>query len=168
MLNRKVILTTKRLWLHEITIDEAQDLFELNNDPNAIKYTVDPPFASIQHAESFILKYIKITPPGTGRWVVRLRSNDEFIGWCGLKLHDNGNVDLGFRLLQRHWNKGYATEASMGCLKYGFSKMGLSTIIGRVMHGNQASIRVLEKVGMKYWKDILCDEHPAKCFIIEK
>ena len=78
------------------------------------------------------------------------------LGWCGLKRHGDGQVDLGYRLLRSAWGRGYATEASKACLEWGFQEAGLDTIIGRVARANTASIRVLEKVGMRYWKQEAC------------
>ena len=66
-------------------------------------------------------------------------------------------MDLGYRLLRSAWGRGYATEASKACLEWGFREAGLDTIIGRVARANTASIRVLEKVGMRYWKQEACE-----------
>lgn len=167
MLPRPVILKTKRLYLHEMTSEEAQDAFELNNDPEVIKYTGDPPFESINAAREFLINYADYKKNGIGRWAVRLQENDTFLGWCGLKLHDNGEVDLGFRFHKRYWNQGFATEASISCLDFAFNEKHVKYVIGRVMHENIASQKVLEKVGMTYWKDVTCDAHPAMCYRID-
>jgi [ribosomal protein S5]-alanine N-acetyltransferase len=168
MTDRRIVLNTQRTYLYKLDIDDASSLFILNSDPEVIKYTGDPAFSNEKEAEKFLAAYSDYTQNGIGRWGVRQRLNDEFIGWCGLKLHQNGEVDLGFRFLKRYWGHGFATEASLACVAYGFSKLNLDYIIGRVMHKNLASIRVLEKVGMSYWKDIICDEHPAKCYRINR
>jgi len=167
MLPRTIILKTERLYLHEMTAAEAKDAFELNNDPEVIKFTGDPPFESIAAAQEFLINYTDYQKNGIGRWAVRLLENDTFLGWCGLKLHNNGEVDLGFRFHKRYWNQGFATEASFACLDFAFNQKQLKYVIGRVMHENIASQKVLEKVGMKYWKDVTCDAHPAKCYRID-
>ncbi|MDP4662275.1 MAG: GNAT family N-acetyltransferase [Salibacteraceae bacterium] len=167
MLPRTIILNTERLYLHEMTAEEADDAFELNNDPEVTKFTGDPPFESTDTAREFLINYADYKKNGMGRWAVRLRENDTFLGWCGLKLHDNGEVDLGFRFHKRFWNQGFATEASLACLHFAFNEKHLEYVIGRVIHDNIASQKVLEKIGMKYWKDVICDEHPAKCYRID-
>jgi [ribosomal protein S5]-alanine N-acetyltransferase len=58
--------------------------------------------------------------------------------------------DIGFRFFKEYWNKGFATETSLNCLKYGFTELNLNEIVGRAMVQNTASIRVLEKIGMKF------------------
>ena len=80
------------------------------------------------------------------------RSKDlEFTGWCGLKyLPETNEVDLGYRFMKKFWGNGYATEAALACIEYGFSNLDLHQVVGRALPGNIASIKVLEKCGMKY------------------
>jgi len=149
-------------------MSDAREVFDLNNDPEVVRYTGDPPFESVDHAQEFLKGYSHYEQYNMGRWAVRSKSDHAFLGWCGLKTHDNGEVDLGFRLHRKYWNQGYATEAAIGCLRYGFDRLNIPYIIGRAMHENTASIRVLEKIGMTYWKDVICEAHPAKCYRITK
>ena len=85
-------------------------------------------------------------------WVT---SRQEFIGWSGLKrmLATNVNgqsdfVDIGYRYQQRHWGRGYATEAALGCLHYGFEQLALPEICAIAKLENAASRRVLQKIGL--------------------
>lgn len=169
MLDRPFVLNTARLYLHELTAQEARDMHELNLDPDVIRYTGDPPFNSVDHARQFLAAYADYRKHGFGRWAVRLKQDDTFLGWCGLKrIPEISEVDLGFRFHQRYWNQGYATESALACLDHGFSTLQLEEVIGRAMPQNHASIRVLKKVGMHYWKDVVCQAHPAKCFLITR
>jgi RimJ/RimL family protein N-acetyltransferase len=69
----------------------------------------------------------------------------EFLGWCGLKyLFETNEVDLGYRFMKKFWGKGYATEAALACIEYGFATLNLHQIVGRALPGNLASIKVLE------------------------
>jgi ribosomal-protein-alanine N-acetyltransferase len=95
------------------------------------------------------------------------KGDNAFIGWCGLKyLESIQETDLGFRLHQRFWGQGFATEAAIACINFGFHELKLSEIVGRAMKENLASICVLEKCGMKYRNDFVFAEHPALCFHI--
>ena len=151
----KYILESHRLLLREFNISDAEKMFELNNDPDVLKYTGDIPFDSVQNAEEFIKKYNSYKVYGFGRWAVVLKDQEEFIGWCGLKRNEENYVDLGFRLFQKFWGNGYATEAAIACLSYGFNELEIPEIIGRASLDNPASIKVLKKIGMEFWK---CDE----------
>lgn len=152
----KKIIETGRLFLREFDVSDSENLYQLNSDPEVIKYTGDEKFNSIKEAELFIANYKEYEKHGFGRWAVCLKSNEKFIGWCGLKYNEENMVDLGFRLFKMYWNNGLATEAAQGCIDYGFSEIGLDIIIGRSLKRNSASIKVLQKVGMSFWKSSVC------------
>jgi [ribosomal protein S5]-alanine N-acetyltransferase len=151
------LLETDRLILRELNQDDALEMFLLNQDAEVLKYTGDLPFQDVDEARKFLANYRDYSRNGMGRWGMLLRNTGELIGWCGLKKHEDGRVDLGFRIMKNYWNRGFATEASLACLKYGFETLQLTCIIGRVLPDNKNSIRVLEKIGMKYWKHGPCD-----------
>ncbi|MEL6656829.1 MAG: GNAT family N-acetyltransferase [Bacteroidota bacterium] len=143
-------LETPRMYLREFRLEDADDFYQLNLDPLVVQHTGDKPFADPSAAVAFIQSYDHYARHGYGRWAVILRQTEEFIGFCGLKYHpSNSEVDLGFRLRRSDWNKGLATEAARTCLEYGFTQLNLDLIIGRVRQANQASIKVLEKIGMQ-------------------
>ncbi|MEZ4687860.1 MAG: GNAT family N-acetyltransferase [Bacteroidia bacterium] len=75
--------------------------YELNADPEVIRYTGDPPFGSVEEARKFIEEYDAYAKHGIGRWAVIEEEMGDFIGFCGLKKHDDGEVDLGYRLRRR-------------------------------------------------------------------
>lgn len=158
----KTIAETGRLILREFSLEDAQDFYELNLDKEVMKYTADKAFSSVEESADLIRNYKQYELNGYGRWTVVLKETNEVLGWCGLKYIDSvQEVDLGYRLHKRYWNKGYATEASMACLEVGFEQYNLDLIVGRTMKDNLASIRVLEKIGMTYWKDYDFEEHPG-------
>lgn len=167
MQNMKQILETDRLLLRELTIGDAQCFYELNLNPNVIKYTGDKAFATIAAAQRFLDNYKDYETNGYGRWAVIDKSNGEFLGWCGLKYVKAINeTDIGFRFFEAYWNKGFATESAQACLNYGFEKLHLKTIVGRAMADNLASIKVLEKLGLKYEKEFDFDEHKGLIYRI--
>jgi len=148
--------------------EDAADMFLLNHDPEVIKFTGDVPFASTDHARDFILNYRNYEKHGYGRLSVRLTSTHEYLGWCGLNFNDSTKeTDIGFRFLQKHWNKGYATEAATACLDDGF-QLGLTKIIGRVVKENKASIRVLKKLGMQFEHEFFAHGFTCEQYYIEK
>lgn len=144
-------IETNRLYLRELTVADAENFYLLNADEDVIKYTGDKAFDSINDAESFLENYNTYQEYAYGRWAVIAKSNEEFLGWCGLKYSPEiDEVDIGFRFFKKHWNKGYATESAKACIEYGFENLNLKTIVGRAMEANVASIKVLEKLGMTF------------------
>ena len=144
-----IVVETDRLLLRTFTIEDAPLIYELNLDPDVIRYTGDP-IKDIEHAKQVLEQTIipQYALYNHGRWAVHVKPDLEFIGWCGLKARPERNeIDLGYRFLKKAWGKGYAT-AAYACLKYGFEKLHLDRIVGRAMPENTESLRVLEKCGM--------------------
>lgn len=158
----KIIFETERLILRELVISDAGHFYKLNSDPEVIKYTGDVPFNSLDEARIFLENYTEYSTNGYGRWAVLSKEDNEFLGWCGLKLNEENMIDLGFRLHKIYWGNGFATEAASACLNYGFSVLKLPIIIGRTLIENAASIQVLKKIGMTYWKETNCHDN-QKC-----
>jgi RimJ/RimL family protein N-acetyltransferase len=76
--------------------------------------------------------------------------------------------DIGYRLFKKYWNKGYASEAAAECLKLGFDRFKIQTIVGHAMKENIASIRVFEKIGMRFLKPSDCGGNEGVIYIAEK
>jgi RimJ/RimL family protein N-acetyltransferase len=147
-----VILATTRLLLRTFTIADAPLLYQLNSDPEVIRFTYDP-LHNLSEAEKIIGQVIlpQYALYNYGRWALHVESSMEFIGWCGLKYDvQRDEVDLGYRLMQKHWGQGYATEVAFACIQYGLKKLNLHTIVGKAVKENKASIHVLQKCGMSY------------------
>lgn len=149
-MNSPNLFESPRLYFRETTVDDAELMYQLNSDPEVMRYTGDISWNSVDQARQFLADYQDFKKNGMGRWAAIRKSDGAMIGWCGLKLHPNGEVDLGYRLFKKYWNQGYATEAGLANLNYGFNELGLKSIIGQVLPVNKASIRVLEKVGMQF------------------
>ncbi len=146
-----IILETARLFIRELTLADAPQFIRLNADPLVVKYTGDTSFSSLEEAEQVIRTVREqYAVYGYGRWAVTLKENQEFIGWCGLKYHPNTmQTEIGFRFFQHCWNKGFATEAASACIYHGFQHLQLSHIYAHAMRENKASIKVIEKCGLK-------------------
>ena len=147
-----VIIEIDRLILRTFTEDDAPLLYELSLDPEVTRYTHDP-MTDQEQAKKVLDEVIlpQYALYNHGRWAVQLKPGLDFIGWCGLKcMPERNEIDLGYRFMKKFWGKGYATEAAFACIEYGFTRLDLQKIIGRALPGNLASIKVLEKCGMKY------------------
>ncbi len=151
---------TRRLFAREWGLEDAGNLYLLNSDPKVMEYTGDRPFESVREATRFLENYRDYQKYGMGRWILSRKEDGAFIGWCGLKMHAGEWTDLGFRLLRAYWGRGYATEAGRAALDLGFNTFALPEIIGRAAAANQASLRVLEKLQMNFWKREACEGIP--------
>jgi RimJ/RimL family protein N-acetyltransferase len=165
-----IILQTTRLILRRFTEADPLLRLQLNSNPEVLKYLHEPPLESEEQA-LHIIKTI-ILPQyqnDLGRWAIHLKTTDEFIGWCGLKyLADRNEIDLGYRLMQSFWGNGYAFEAAKHTLDYGFKQLHLKTIIGRAHIENIASLKILEKIGMQFFKEEVVDDCPVKTYVAQQ
>ena len=152
----KKIIETPRLYLREFELSDAASMFDLNIDKEVIKYTGDDHFSSESEALDFIKNYDHYKIHGFGRWAVILKENNTFIGWNGLKLNEDNDIDIGFRFFRKYWGRGYASESAEAVLDYGLNVLKIDSIIGRVAPENIASVSILEKLGMKFKKQGNC------------
>lgn len=160
------VLETPRLILCQFTQTDAHLIFELNSDPAVVKYVHEPVLKNEADARKILSG--NILPQyknNLGRWAVYTKSNHEFIGWCGLKYRPElDEIDLGYRLKRSAWGKGYATEAAKHTLDHGFNILRLEKITGRAHIENFASLKVLEKIGMQFYREETVDECPVKTY----
>ena len=149
----RTILETERLILREFDEKDVESFYLLGSDPTVIRFTGDPGLTSLEHAGEVLRSrpladYRKY---GYGRWACVHKEDGTVIGFSGLKFLDElKEVDIGFRLLPAYWGAGLATEAGRAVLDFGFRQLRLASIIGLVDPENVASVRVLEKLGLKF------------------
>lgn len=150
----KVIIETERLLFREITLDDLEAMFRLHADPVVQRYTGEAVVKSrVEMKKAIETRINNYRKYGYGRWATVLKSDKQFVGWAGLAyLPEFDEIDLGYRFLPEYWGLGIATEASEAILEYGFNELGLKKIVAIAMKENKASIRVLEKVGMEFYK----------------
>ena len=149
----KKVLETSRLILREIQIEDFDDLFRMNSDPQIMKYVGDGSTRNqgqmLRELDMLMSHYVR--KPGLGIWATILKENNTFVGASGLVYYDNTpEIEVGYRMLKEHWNNGYATEAAFGLLNYGFTSLRLKKIVSSAHVDNAPSRKVMEKIGMKY------------------
>ena len=156
----KIFAETDRLILREVLDSDLEGFYELDSDPEVHRYLGNKPIKSMQEAEeaiNFIRK--QYTERGIGRFAVVEKVSGDFIGWSGLRFNTGDKetigakrdfYDVGYRLIPRYWNKGYATESSLAALSYGFNDLGLKTIVGAAETENLGSNKVLKKIGLHF------------------
>jgi len=128
--SRLYYIETNNLILREFRDTDAEGIFKLDSDREVHKYLGNNPIKTMEEAEKIIsFFHLQYKERGIGRLACVEKSSGKFIGWAGLKLNLgekeilNGYtdfIDIGYRLLPNFWGKGYATEASLASIEYGF------------------------------------------------
>ena len=161
-----IVFQTPRLILRRFTEADAPLLLQLNSDPEVVKYVHEPPLETEEQALNILVNVIMPQYKNDlGRWAMHTKSDNAFIGWCGLKYRpEYDEVDLGYRMIKTAWGTGYATEAAKKTLEYGFNTLNLKIITGRAHIENIASIKILEKLGMNFISEGIVDNCPVRTY----
>lgn len=165
----KTILETERLIVREMGETDAEAVLAFNGDPEVMRYTGEEPWTDLEETRRRLREYPDYRERGYGRWALVLRETGRVVGFNGLKfLPELGETDLGYRLVREQWGRGLATESSLAIVRHGFEALGLERIVGLVLPGNEGSIRVLEKVGMRRDGEVELDGLVAQRWVIER
>lgn len=169
------ILRTERLVLREMDPDvDAGFVFELLNSPKFIKYIGDRGVRSSEEASQFIETRYRpgYQKYGYGLYTVALREDGipalacEPIGMCGFVRRDTlPDADLGFAFLPKYEGKGYGFESAKAVMEYGRETLGLSRVLAITALDNEASIKLLKKLGFEFDKLIEGEGESLKLFV---
>jgi RimJ/RimL family protein N-acetyltransferase len=151
--NRLVVLETARLILRRLSTDDADFMLELLNQSSFLRYIGDKGVRTSEDA----IRYIQTGPIasyerfGFGLYLVELKETGAPIGMCGLLKRDSlPDVDVGFAFLPDYWSQGFAFESAAAVMNYGREALGLRRIVAITSLDNLASIKLLEKLGLRF------------------
>jgi RimJ/RimL family protein N-acetyltransferase len=155
------IIETERLILRKLSVDDAEFILDLVNQPSFIQFIGDRGVRSLEDAKNYILKgpVSSYERYGYGLYLTLLNQGQIPIGMCGLVRRDTlEDVDIGFAFLPQYWLKGYAFESASAVMDYAKNTLGLKRMLGIATPDNHGSIRVLEKIGLKFQKMVKLSE----------
>ena len=157
------MIKTERIYFKIFSEDDTDLLFQLDGDPDVMKYiTLGVPRTIEEVIEKSMPRILKSYQEKSefGIFAAYLNNSDEFIGWFQFEKDKEfkDSIEIGWRLKKKHWGNGYATEVAIALSKKGI-EMG-KTIIARAMIDNLASIRVMEKAGLEFEKEFWGDYEP--------
>ena len=167
------VLETERLILRKFSYDDAAFILQLLNEPSFVRNIGDKGVRTIADAH----RYIRTGPVasyerfGFGVYLVELKETGASIGLCGLiKREQLTDVDVGFAFLPPFWSKGFAFESASAVVAYGRDVLGISRIVAITAPDNSGSIKVLEKLGLRFERLIRLseDEPELKLFAPEE
>ena len=147
------VLTTERLTLRRMMVGDCYDMYEYASKPEVTKFLTWSPHSDIEYTKEY-LQYIAnhYRLGDFYDWAVILREEDKMIGTCGFtRFHtQHDSAEIGYVINPAYCGRGIATEAVMAVMAFGFDNLGLHRIEAKYIRGNDASRRVMEKVGMTF------------------
>jgi RimJ/RimL family protein N-acetyltransferase len=147
------VLETERLILRRLSADDGAFILGLLNDPAWLRFIGDKGVRNLEDARNYILTgpmdmYARL---GFGLYLTERKSDAAPIGICGLIKRDTlEDVDIGFAFLPDFRRKGYAREAAAAVMEHARSAFGLRRLVAITSPDNEASIRLLEKLGLRF------------------
>jgi ribosomal-protein-alanine N-acetyltransferase len=156
------IWETERLILRPLVLDDAAALYSIYSDPETMKFMGQAPDSVAEernNIQSHLIHHYERYK--VGLWATLLKENNQLIGRCGLmhkQIEGVPEVELAYLLGRKYWGNGLATEAAAAILQYGITKCGLGRIVAVIHPQNVASIRVAEKIGVKYEREVMYGE----------
>lgn len=151
------VIETPRLLLKEFTSDDSEFIIKLLNSPGWLKYIGSRSVKTKEDAVNYIQNRIRRSylESGFGFYKIELRANGTKAGMCGLvKRASLDEVDIGFALLPEYENNGYAFEASEAVMNFAKEKLKLHRLAAITVPYNNSSVKLLEKLGMKFERTI--------------
>lgn len=169
-----IIAETERLMLRHVRLSDQQAMMGVFGDVEVMRY--GDGVQTEAWVRDWLRKRLEHDYPtwGFGPWTVVEKTRRDVMGYCGLFLFPEvggqPEVEIGYRLARAFWDRGYATEAVLAARDYGFNILGLTRLIAMIDPQNAASIRVAEKAGMHYEKDVMLAgyTHPDRVYAIAR
>jgi ribosomal-protein-alanine N-acetyltransferase len=153
-------ITTERLILRPFTTEDLAAIYAVLSRPEVWEYDPGKP-RSYAETREVLQHWIDETERHSfGRFAVVQRSDNSLIGYCGLQwlLLDHGvykspEVELFYALMPEHWGQGYITEAAKAVIQFAFADLKLKRVVSTAIGGNQRSMGVMQRVGMRVERD---------------
>lgn len=171
---KNYIFESERLGFREWNMDDLNFFAQMNRKARVMKYFTTS--LSKEESKDFLKAIIlHFDNHGYGLYAVEIKENHQLIGFIGFQIATfkaafTPCVEIGWRLDDQYWKLGYATEGAKATLKYGFSHLNLQRVYSFSAKTNLASIRVMEKIGLKHQEDFkhpkIKDNHPLQRHVL--
>ena len=155
-----MMFETDRLYARHLGPQDLDSLAELCADPIAMQYMDDGSTLTREQCNGWIgICQVKYDQRGYGTSAIIEKDTDTFVGFCGVvRAPDHDFDEIIYALDQDFWGKGYATEIARGMLDYVFSISELDAIWSTINHDNDASLKIMDKLNMRFDHDAAEDD----------
>jgi ribosomal-protein-alanine N-acetyltransferase len=147
-----MVLTTARTRLRRFKISDLENMCALESDPEITRYTPYRVPQTLEQTEKRLKTVLEKENERAplGIWAVESKVENEFIGWFMLVKTEFEFPELGFMILKKHWNKGFATEVGQALIDYAFEDLKFPAVFAVTEVANTTSIQVLKKLGFGF------------------
>ena len=167
-----IVMETPRLFLRHLHIVDGDAMDRVFGDAEVMHY--GPGVQTQEWVRNWLRGCLEdyFQKWGFGLWCVVEKAGREVVGYCGLsrfgEVGGQPETEIGYRLMRAHWGKGFATEAARAVRDYGFDTLCLPRLISIIDPRNVASIRVAEKNGLRYEKEVVFQGYLDRIYAIAR
>jgi RimJ/RimL family protein N-acetyltransferase len=176
------VIETERLLLRPPRLEDAPELAVAYGDPEAVRYLGDARTATLAEVEESIAFWRgRWEVNGLGLCAIERREDGRVLGRAGFLVWDTAiwepstfaeageraQVEIGWMLAREHWGHGYATEAARALRDWAIAERGLTRLISLIRPGNDASIRVAERIGERHEGEVVMGGLPALVYALD-
>lgn len=177
------MIETDRLLLRKPKLGDAKALQAAYGDPEVMRFIGTGETRTLEETREWIKRAVaRWKADGFGALVVERKEDKRVLGRSGFlvwnsetwqtgtlaEFGDAAVVELGWILAQEHWGQGYAVEAAAACRDYAFKELKLTRLISLIMRGNDRSVRVAEKIGERYVRDVGRDDWSVRLYAVNR
>jgi RimJ/RimL family protein N-acetyltransferase len=156
------LIETERLLLRMPRLEDAEALVEALGDAETMRYIGDGSTTDMDGARHAIGRWLARWESGIGQLVAERLEDGRFVGRVGFLVWDpdewrpapTGEIEIGWTIVRSLWGNGYASEAALALRDWAFAEKDVARLISLIQHGNERSVRVGEKLGEQYERDI--------------
>ena len=142
------LIETERLAVRPKSLGDVEALHALYGDPAVTRFSGGP--VALARTRELVAAHVRHHERyGFSMGALVERETHELVGDVGFLVYEEG-VEIGWHLRRSAWGQGYATEAGDACLADGFERLGLTRVSAFTEAANVASVRVIEKLGMRF------------------
>ena len=169
-MSHDITLETERLVLCPLSEADLDALHRNSNEPLVRLYLWDDEPVSMEQIKGIFSQSVReFAEKGLGLFGLRLRGEAELLGLCGFRsLENTDDIELTYQLSHECWERGFATEAARACLHYAFEEVGLERVVAGIEPQNVASIKVIEKLGMRYAGEMVQNQPETPYFTLSR
>lgn len=146
---------TDRLLVRPRSFSDLDDCLSMDSDQQVTHFVPGPWSDPEKHRAFVVARMKKSYPEGLGYWTAISLDSTQFLGWVLLLPYNDvkGEVEIGWRFTRKSWGHGFATEAAFVVLEHAFLTVNIRSIVADINPLNTVSIRVAEKLDLKYVDD---------------
>lgn len=166
-------LRTDRLWLRKPSFSRDTAAHRaIFAHPMVVSHRPDPTPLDATASDAKLARDIAHWQMhGFGRWTIECSHSAQIVGFGGITCAEDEEaaaqaLNLSYHLSPEHWGHGYATELALAAVRFAFDELGAVRVIGLARAWNRGSVRVLERVGMRFVKEIELGAKPSLLYAI--